>query len=97
MVDARKGIWKKSRSTGSNIPMNGQLPGRPFILVDYPDVDFPALVIDSTYVSPKVCCLPCQKSDPSIPRKSDVFKINDDIIISMKFVDSYLHYASIYH
>ena len=28
--------------------------------------------------SPKVCCLPCQKSDPSIPRKSDVFKINDD-------------------
>ena len=58
--------------------MNGQLPGRPFILVGYPDADFSAIVVDSTYVSPKVCCLPCQKSDPSIPRKSDFFKINDD-------------------
>ena len=28
--------------------MNGQLPGRPFILVDYPDADFSAIVIDST-------------------------------------------------
>ena len=45
------------------ILMNGQLPGRPFILVDYPDADFSAIVVDSTYVSPKVCCLSCQKSN----------------------------------
>ena len=77
MVDARKGIWKNLAPLAP-IPMNGQLSGRPFILVDYPDVDFPATVVDSTYVSPKVYCLPCQKSDPSIPRKSDIFKINDD-------------------
>ena len=40
--------------------MDGQLPDRPFRLVDYPDADFSAIVVDSTDVSPKVCCLPCQ-------------------------------------
>ena len=63
------------------------------ILVNYPDADFSAIVVDSTYVSPKVC-LPCQKSDHSIPQKSDVFKINDNYIIEICWL-IYLHYASI--
>ena len=50
--------------------------------MDYPDADLSAIVVDSTSVSLKVYCLPSQKSDPSLPLKSDVFQINDDNYIN---------------
>ena len=62
--------------------MDNCLAVHSWVLVDYPDADLSVIVVNSTSVSPKDCCLPCQKSHLSLPRKSDVFKINDDNYIN---------------
>ena len=81
----QEGHLVKSRSTGSNThgwTLDNCLTLHSWVLVDYPDADLSAIVVDSTSVSPKVYCLPCQEVDPSLPRKSDVFQINEDNYIN---------------
>ena len=63
------------------------------LVFDYPDADFSTIMVGSTSVSPKIHCLPCQKSHPSV-KESDVSKINDDDNY-INEIDSCLLYASI--